>query len=100
MSTIRNPSEPPLQERFRALNAASSRDAAALAAQGKRASLWGLLYVPLVTFVRAYLGRGEWRRGIAGLVSALFAAYEVFVRHAKLWEYHHDKPAAAPPPRL
>lgn len=94
-----NPSEPSLQERFQELNAASSRDAAALAAQGKRFGFRGLLCTPLVTFVRVYLGRGEWRRGIVGLVLALFAAYEVFVRHAKLWEYHHEKPAAAPPPR-
>ncbi|HEV8713746.1 MAG TPA: hypothetical protein VGX03_13080 [Candidatus Binatia bacterium] len=103
MSTIPKPqpttrkfSEPTIGERFRALNTASSRDAATLATQGKQASLWGLLFSPFLTFLYAYLRRGEWRRGRAGLITAIFTAYEVFVRHAKLWELHHSKPA--PPP--
>ena len=96
---LRTPHKPPLGERFQELNAASSRDAAALAAQGKRAGLWGLCFAPFLTFVRSYLWHGEWRHGIAGLVTALFAAYGVFVRYAKLWEHHHAKPPAAPPPQ-
>ena len=110
MSTIRNPLRPgssaghairnhyelTLQERFQELNTASSRDAATLVAQGKRASLWGLLFAPLFAFLHVYLRQGEWRQGIAGLVTALFAAYEVFVSYVKLWEQHHSKPA--PPP--
>ena len=94
---IRNRSEPILQERFRELNAASSRDAAALAARGTRAGLWGLLFAPLYTFLHSYVRGGEWRRGVAGLVAALFVAYEVFVRYAKLWELHHSSPPTPPP---
>ena len=96
-STTRDLTEPTLQARFQELNAASSRDAAALAARGIRAGLWGLLFAPLCTFLHSYLRRGECRRGIAGLVAALFAAYEVFVRSAKLWEIHHSKPVPPSP---
>jgi hypothetical protein len=96
-SAPRTPPGPSLHERFQELNAASSREAAALAEQGKRAGLWGLLCAPLLTFLYVYLWSGEWRRGIAGLVVALFAAYEVFVRYAKLWELHHSSPQAPPP---
>lgn len=95
-STTRKRTEPSIGERFRALNTVSSRDAATLAAQGKQADLWGLLFSPFLTFLRAYLRQGEWRRGMAGLITATFTAYEVFVRHAKLWELHHSKPV--PPP--
>jgi hypothetical protein len=92
-STTRHLTEPTIRERFQELNTASSRNAAALVAQGKRAGLWRLLFTPPLTFLRAYLWQGEWRHGIAGLVTALFAAYEVFVSYAKLWEQHHSKPA-------
>jgi hypothetical protein len=94
-STDRTHSEPTIRERFRELNAASSREAAALAAQGKQAGLWGLVFAPALTFLRSYCGGGEWKRGVAGLVVAAFAAYEAFVRYAKLWELHHHQ---SPPP--
>ena len=97
-SATRQLGELTIGERFRELNTASSRDAAALAAQGKRAGLWGLLCSPFLTFLHSYLRRGEWRRGMAGLVTAIFAAYEVFVRQAKLWELHHTQ-AIPPPPK-
>jgi hypothetical protein len=59
--------------------------------QGKKAGLWGLVFAPALTFLRAYFGGGEWKRGVAGLVVASFAAYEVFVRYAKLWELCHNQ---------
>jgi len=95
--TPRTRSEPTIGERFRALNTASSRDATALAAQGKQASLRGLLFSPFLVYLHAYLRQGEWRRGTAGVITATFAAHEVFVRHAKLWELRHRKPAPPSP---
>lgn len=77
-----------LSERFEALNEATSRRAAQLAAQGKTAHLWAIVCTPGLVFVRAYVWRGGWRRGIAGFVEALFAAYGVFVSRLKLWELH------------
>jgi len=95
-STAPTHSEPTIRERFRELNAASSREAAALAVQGKKAGLWGLVFAPALTFLRAYFGGGEWKRGVAGLVVASFAAYEVFVRYAKLWELYHTQSPSLP----
>jgi hypothetical protein len=97
LRAARTLSEPTISERFRALNAASSREATALAAQGKQAGLWGLFCSPFFTFLHAYVWRSEWRRGMAGLITAIFAAYAVLVRRAKLWELQHSKPAPPPP---
>ena len=80
---------PSLRERFQRLNATSSRDADALAASGQQVTRWHLLIAPFLTFLRVYCRHGSWRHGIAGLIHSLFAAYEVFVRHAKRWEHHH-----------
>jgi hypothetical protein len=86
-----------LRERFHALNAATSREAAGLAAQGKRATLWGLVAAPFLKFLQTYLWRSAWRKGIVGLIEAMFTAYEVFVCHAKLWELHHVASKFPPP---
>jgi hypothetical protein len=86
-----------LRIRFQELNAATSRDAAILAAKGKRATVWRLLFSPFGVFLHSYLGQKKWRNGIAGLVDAMFAAYEVFVRYAKLWEIHHTTETVPPP---
>ena len=90
---------PTLRERFHTLNATTSRDAAELATQGKEATLWGLVVAPLLTFLRVYGGRKTWRNGITGFIEAIFASYEVFVRHAKLWELHHPEGKTPRPPQ-
>ncbi|MCS6925367.1 MAG: hypothetical protein NZ578_05635 [Candidatus Binatia bacterium] len=87
-----------LQQRFEHLNETSSREAAALAAQGIRCRWWWLVVCPVGALLRTYLGHGEWRHGIGGLITACFAAYAVFVRYAKLWELQHVRPLSAPPP--
>ncbi len=78
-----------LQERLTALNATTSATAQAWARQNKPATAWHFLFPPLRTFCWAYLGRGEWRRGMTGLTRALFDSYAVFVTYAKLWEIQH-----------
>lgn len=85
-----------LRDRFHALNATSSRDADALAASGQQVTWRHLFTVPLLTFLRVYLRHGSWRHGIAGLIHSLFAAYEAFVRYAKLWERQHVRTTAPP----
>jgi hypothetical protein len=90
---------PPLRERFLTLNATTSQDAAALAAQGKKATLWDLVVAPFLTFLKVYIGQNAWRKGIPGFIDAMFASYEVFVRHTKLWELHHPEGKTPSPPR-
>lgn len=88
-----------LRERLQTLNVTSSAEAAALAEQGQRATPMTFIVAPFSAFVRVYLGDKEWRHGTAGLIPALFAAYEVFIRYAKLWEQQHVKTTFPPPPR-
>lgn len=92
------PQPVPLQERFQRLNETSSREAAALAARGIRCKWWWLVVRPGWVFLRIYVGHAEWRHGIAGLITACFASYAVFIRYAKLWESQHVRPPSAPPP--
>ena len=87
-----------LRDRFQTLNATSSRDAEALATSGHQATRWLLFSAPLLTFVRVYLRHGSWRHGIPGLIHSLFAAYEAFVRYAKLWERQHVRTTTPPRP--
>jgi hypothetical protein len=91
-------SKPTLREQLQELNAVTSQEAAALAAQGKKATVRQLALAPFLTFVRTYVGQSEWRNGITGLIQAMFAAYAVFVCHAKLWELHHVTTKTPPPP--
>jgi hypothetical protein len=88
-----------LRERLHELNVTSSAEATALAEQGKRATARTFVLTPLATFLRVYFVRGEWRRGRAGLLSAIFAAYEVFVCYSKLWEQQNVKTTVPPPPQ-
>jgi hypothetical protein len=85
-----------LRDRFQALNATSSRDAEALAARGQQVTWWQLFPIPLLTFLRVYVRHGSWRHGIPGLIHSLFAAYEAFVRYAKLWERQHVRTTTPP----
>lgn len=88
---IHNPSALSLRERLQELNAASSREAAALIARGERVGIYGLVWAPVRVFLHVYLWQGQWRRGVAGLVSAFFSGYEVIVRYMKVWEHQHTK---------
>jgi len=106
MSYTRDPQQEPissaevsLHERLHALNATSSAKVVALAERGKRATATTLVFAPFFTFVRVYFGQGEWRHGLSGLVSAIFAAYSVFVCYSKLWEQQNVKTTASPPPQ-
>ena len=88
---IRNSSTLSLRERLQELDVASSQEAAVLITRGERVGLYGLVWAPASAFLRTYLWQGEWRRGVAGLVSAVFAGYEMIVRYMKVWEHQHTK---------
>ena len=88
-----------LQERFAALNAATSATAWAWAGQNKRAKARHFLFPPLGAFFSSYLGKGGWRHGMTGLTTALFDSYGVFVTYAKLWEMQNGLTAEPPEPQ-
>jgi len=107
MSRTRDPqhesvssAEVSLHERLHTLNVTSSAEAAALAEQGKRATATTFVFTPFFTFVRVYFGQRQWRHGLSGFLSAIFAAYGVFVCYSKLWEQQNVKTTAPPPPQV
>ena len=85
-----------LQERFAVLNATTSATAKEWAGQNKPAKSRHFIFPPLSTFFSTYLGKGEWRHGMAGLTIALFDSYAVFVTYAKLWEIQNGLTDKAP----
>lgn len=93
---VSSSAEASLRERLHALNVISSAEGATLAEQGRQATALALVWAPFSAFVRAYFRQGEWRHGISGLISALFAAYEVFTRYTKLWEQQNVKTTVPP----
>jgi hypothetical protein len=96
-STVTSSAAASLRERLHALNVSSSAEAAALAAQGQQATYLALAWAPFSVFARVYVHQGEWRCGISGLITALFAAYGVFIRYSKLWEQQNVKTTVPPP---
>ncbi len=58
---------------------------------GKRARLLDLFILPLASFIRTYLVKQGFRDGVQGLIIAIFTAYSVFLKFAKVWERDHMK---------
>ncbi|MDQ3011180.1 MAG: glycosyltransferase family 2 protein [Acidobacteriota bacterium] len=54
--------------------------------QGKRVRAIDLLILPAAAFIRTYLLKQGFRDGVPGLVVAIFTAYGVFLKYAKVWE--------------
>jgi len=82
-----------LAEHHQVLESYATLAAAHLHRQGERASWLRLWLSPLAAFVRTYFFKQGFRDGVPGLIIALFTAYGVFLRYAKLWEHRHSRPA-------
>lgn len=54
-----------------------------------------LVLRPLARFCRMFVLRGGWQDGVRGLLIALFGAFYVLMKYAKLWELQHN---VKPPP--
>ncbi|HMV49058.1 MAG TPA: glycosyltransferase family 2 protein [Blastocatellia bacterium] len=59
--------------------------------KGKRARGIDLFILPIAAFIRTYLLKQGFRDGVPGLAVAMFTAYGVFLKYAKLWERRHVK---------
>ncbi len=53
---------------------------------GRRFSVFKLLFHPLGAFVKRYVLRRGFADGLQGLLLAFFYAYYTFIKYAKLWE--------------
>lgn len=77
-----------ISDQVQTVDSYSTGCTADLVAAGKRCSLLHLIGNPLVRFFSEYILQQGFRDGIPGLVIAVTTAYYVFLKHAKLWEYH------------
>jgi len=59
--------------------------------EGRRFSLWKLLFHPLFRFFKEYLFKRGFRDGLPGLIIVVTTMYYVFIKYAKLWELHHGR---------
>jgi len=80
-----------LSEHHRVLDSYATLAAEYLHRQGQQASWFHLFGRPVAAFVRSYILKQGFRDGMPGLIIALFSAYGVFLRYAKVWELSHTK---------
>ncbi len=57
-----------------------------LAEKGKSSGPGKIFFRPLAAFFRTYILKQGFRDGTQGLIIAMFTAYGVFLRYAKIWE--------------
>jgi (heptosyl)LPS beta-1,4-glucosyltransferase len=60
---------------------------------GRRSSLLQMLFRGPLRFLQGYLGRLGFLDGLAGLQVCALIAYLSYLKHARLWELEHAKPA-------
>jgi (heptosyl)LPS beta-1,4-glucosyltransferase len=54
--------------------------------KGKRVRGPDLLILPVAAFIRTFILKQGFRDGVQGVIIAMFTAYSVFLKHAKVWE--------------
>ena len=75
-----------LSEHHRVLDNYTSLAAEYLVKNGKTVGKFGLFFNPISAFIRHYIFKQGFRDGVAGLIIAMFTAYSVFLKYAKVWE--------------
>lgn len=80
-----------LSEHHHVLDSYTSLAADYLFRQGKKARGLDLLVLPLAAFLRTYIFKQGFRDGLPGLIIAMFTAYSVFLKYAKLWEHQRNR---------
>ena len=93
--------QPVLHRSFRSLthhidklNRYSSSQAASLFQSGRRPSLWSLLLLPPLAFLKSYFLRREFVNGVDGIVISYMYAFQRFIRIAKARERFQQKDRA------
>lgn len=62
-----------------------------LSKKNKRVRTIDLFVVPIAAFIRTYIFKQGFRDGAPGLIIAMFTAYSVFLKFAKVWERKNDQ---------
>lgn len=86
------------------VNAYSSGLVADKVAKGKAPNPWIMVFYPPLFFARTYFFKRNFLNGWAGLITSVAGAFYVFLKYAKLYEYHQRArygdsllPPGAPP---
>lgn len=75
-----------LSEHHLVLDSYTTLAAEYLAGNGKSIGAVGLFTNSIAAFFRTYILKQGFRDGIQGLIIAMFTAYSVFLKYAKVWE--------------
>jgi glycosyltransferase involved in cell wall biosynthesis len=75
-----------LSDHIQTIDRFSAHLAREMRAQGMRFRLSDLLFRPLGRFLKGYVLRQGFRKGIPGFMVSVSTAYYVFMKYAKLWE--------------
>ncbi|OQP50635.1 hypothetical protein A4H97_01995 [Niastella yeongjuensis] len=54
--------------------------------RGKKASIFKIIFSPLMTFIQSYIFKRGFLDGLHGFILAIMHAYAAFARYVKLWE--------------
>lgn len=80
-----------LSDHHRVLDSYTTLAAEHLFKRGKRTRPFDLFVLPIAAFLRSYIIKQGFRDGVQGLIIAMFTAYSVFLKYAKVWEQEHLK---------
>ena len=80
-----------LAHNVRTNNSYSSISAEILFKQGQKPSLIKILFKPWGKFIETYIVKRGFLDGFPGLIISLGAAYSMFLKYAKLWEFNLQK---------
>ncbi len=80
-----------LSEHHHVLDSYTTLAAEHLYKKGKRVRAIDLFVVPIAAFIRTYILKQGFRDGVQGLIIAMFTAYSVFLKFAKVWEHNNSK---------
>jgi glycosyltransferase involved in cell wall biosynthesis len=80
-----------LSEHHRILDNYTTLAAEYLVKNGKTVGGFGIFLNSISAFIRTYILKQGFRDGIAGLIIAMFTAYSVFLKYAKVWEKNNIK---------
>lgn len=85
-----------ISHHLRALNSLTEVAAQEKQRRKNRSRAASLLFHPLWRFLRLYLQRGTAIYGVAGFFVSITAAFYVFLKYAKLWEYASSRQSESP----
>lgn len=80
-----------LSEHHRVTDSYATLAAEHLANEGVKSGLSKIFFNPIAAFIRTYILKQGFRDGIQGLMIAMFTAYGVFLKYAKVWERQNLK---------